>query len=439
MITHPFRSILGPIPDHWDVVPLRAVLARSASGDWGDERGEMSVQVLRSTNFTADRTLDFTDVARRWFSAERASRFDVRAGDFLLERSGGGPSQPVGRLVRVAADLDGFWYSNFVQLLRIHDGEMVPDFVGWCLFELHRSGTIERLQHQTTQMRNLDFRDYLEMRLPRPPLDAQARIAARISAADAAVRRLSRAVQAVGQLRTTLIGHLLTRGAPDRHDEWLPTKVGVTPAVWEIVPLVAIADIEGGVALNTDRAPRLRPHRYLTVVNVQRGTISENEPRYLELWESEIPRRLLEPGDILVVEGHADSSEIGRAALVKEHESGFAYQNHLFRVRVSDASVDPRFVVHALNSEYARRHWAAVSNTSSGLSTINCRQLRRLLIPKPTLEEQRAILRFIDASERALLEVTRQRASAAAVFHALLRRTLTGSTGRMPIPEVIPA
>ena len=69
----------------------------------------------------------------------------------------------------MAKDLDGFGFSNFVQLIRVDPGKMNPEFVGWCLYRLHQSGIVERLQHQTTQMRNLDFQDYLRVRLPRPP------------------------------------------------------------------------------------------------------------------------------------------------------------------------------------------------------------------------------------------------------------------------------
>jgi type I restriction enzyme, S subunit len=433
VIKHRFRTILGPIPDSWDVVSLRAVLARSSSGDWGDERGDVAVPVLRSTNFTDHMQLDFGDVAQRWFSVDQASRFDIRADDFLLERSGGGPNQPVGRLVPAEADLPGYGYSNFVQLLRIDSYQMAPEFVGWCLFELHRGGIIERLQHQTTQMRNLDFRDYLTIRIPRPPRDIQERIAGRISAADLAMRRVDNEIRAARQLRATLIEQLLTGLTLNKAGDGQLTPLGALPATWEVVPVSAIAGIEAGVTLNTDRAPRRRPYRYLTVINVQRGSITLGEPRYLELWESEIPRKLLKAEDILVVEGHANNHEIGRAALVPELEADFTYQNHLFRVRVSDPSMDPRFLSYALNSAYARRYWAAVCNTSSGLNTINRRQLRRLLVPKPSREEQLEILSIIGAAERALSDLVRKREALAVLLRALLQNLLTG---RVRVSEV---
>ena len=82
------------------------------------------------------------------------------------------------------------------------------------------------------------------------------------------------------------------------------------------------------MALNPDREPRKNGYRYLTVVNVQRERIDLSEVRHLELWGSEIPGKLLREGDIVAVEGHANSSEIGRAAMVTAEADGMAYQNH---------------------------------------------------------------------------------------------------------------
>ena len=102
-------------------------------------------------------------MALRYFSTERAERFRLCDKDLLLERSGGGPTQPVGRVGFIARDLPGYWFSNFVQLLRPDPTKVDPDLLGWFLLRLNQSGIVERLQHQTTQMRNLDFRDYLKM------------------------------------------------------------------------------------------------------------------------------------------------------------------------------------------------------------------------------------------------------------------------------------
>src|SRR4051812_22055798 len=107
MIRHKHRTILGAIPNEWEDKPVASLLADQLAGDWGDDSGDVGLAVLRSTNFTDAGSLDLGDVARRWFSHANANGIQVRPNDILLERSGGGPNRPVGRVVFVADEMPG--------------------------------------------------------------------------------------------------------------------------------------------------------------------------------------------------------------------------------------------------------------------------------------------------------------------------------------------
>jgi type I restriction enzyme S subunit len=227
-------------------------------------------------------------------------------------------------------------------------------------------------------------------------------------------------------MKTALLQHLLTKGLPGRHTSFKRTKIGSLPEQWDVPPLKALGDIEAGVALNQERAPRSNIYQYLTVINVQRGYITIDEPRYLELSETETPKKLLQDGDIVVVEGHANSGEIGRAAMACTAHAGLSYQNHLFRIRPTTENVIGEFLLYALNAEYARRHWNAVCNTSSGLNTINRRQLRRLLVPLPKRDEQEGILDLITAAESSIQASDLRKAALERLRRSLRQNLLTG-------------
>ena len=98
MLTLKQDTMLGDVPEEWDVKPLRSMLTSNAPGDWGDDRGPHMVPVLRSTNFTNEGYLDLSDIALRALKPEKVALLAPRKGDILLERSGGGPDQPVGRV-----------------------------------------------------------------------------------------------------------------------------------------------------------------------------------------------------------------------------------------------------------------------------------------------------------------------------------------------------
>jgi type I restriction enzyme S subunit len=224
MISHLDRTILGAIPHDWDAVPLRDCLDRAASiaGSWGADTGEVSLAVLRSTNLTNDGHLTLSATAQRWFAGV-GKRYELRQNDILLERSGGGPDQPVGRVAFLDRPLPGYGFGNFLQRLRLMQGApLLPKFLFYCLLELHRSGVVERLQHQTTQMRNLDYRDYLKVYLPSPPRPEQEEVVRVLDAADETLQACKRVLGIssslrrsemqgpLHRLRTALLQHLLT-------------------------------------------------------------------------------------------------------------------------------------------------------------------------------------------------------------------------------------
>lgn len=231
MLTLKQDTMLGNIPDDWGVKPLKVLLKSNNPGDWGDDGGPHMYKVLRSTNLTNDRRLDFSDIAVRALKPEKAEKLAPNKGDILLERSGGGPDQPVGRVGYVGKDLPGHAFSNFLHLLRPDDSEIDPTFLSWLLFRINRTGRILRLEQQTTQMRNLNFRDYLTMPLPVPSPDEQTAIARVLDAVDAAIDQAHIAIEKAQVTRLALMQaafHYEMTSEP-KHD----TDAGRIPRSWE--------------------------------------------------------------------------------------------------------------------------------------------------------------------------------------------------------------
>ncbi len=193
---------------------------------------------------------------------------------------------------------------------------------------------------------HLDKRLLSQLVLKTPGQAERTIIGAVLRAVDEMLSATNAELLAAQRLKTALMQQLFTKGIPGRHKDFTQIKRGIMPASWQITTISRVADVSSGVTLNQDRSPRSNGYRYLTVVNVQRDYIDLTEERYLELWPSEVPSRLLEKGDILVVEGHANSSEIGRAAMVDEKTKGMTFQNHLFRVRVNTDELIPAFLLY---------------------------------------------------------------------------------------------
>lgn len=135
------------------------------------------VKVIRNTNFTKEGKLNLNDVAELEVETKQFSNRKLKFGDIILEKSGGGPTQPVGRVVLFNLNEGNYSFSNFTSLIRIkEDTPLLPFFLWACLNYLYQRGDTENLQKQTSGIRNLDFNAYKKMKIPLPPLEVQEQI-----------------------------------------------------------------------------------------------------------------------------------------------------------------------------------------------------------------------------------------------------------------------
>ena len=132
------------------------------NGLWkGKKEPFVEASVIRNTNFTASGVIDYSDVAYLQVEERQLQKRLLESGDIILERSGGGPKQPVGRVVLFDRDTGIFSFSNFTSVIRIRDRKAFdPKFIFYGLMELYQSGRTEDIQRRTTGIRNLDFTAY---------------------------------------------------------------------------------------------------------------------------------------------------------------------------------------------------------------------------------------------------------------------------------------
>lgn len=397
-------------PTNWSIRPFGAVAqviaGQSPPSDLYNDRGEGLPFLQGNADFG-----DVFPVAAVWCAAPR--KVAPRGASLISVRA------PVGEINR--ADCD---YGIGRGLAAVIPTDIDADLLHHGLFRwslpLRRVGQGSTFEAVTSR----HFKQLLVL-VPNDR-DEQERIGRILSVATQAVTAARNELAAALRAKEALLRELFTHGLPRKHRRFRVTKIGELPEAWEVTSLGTIAEIESGVTLNQDRAPRRNAYQYLTVINVQRGEIVIDEPRFIELAPSEVPRKLLRQGDILVVEGHANSGEIGRAAMTGAEHDSMSYQNHLFRIRRDDAVINREFLLHALNAEYAQRHWSAVCNTSSGLNTINRRQLRRLPIPRPERPEQESIVSLIQAANEAIEAISHKVMALDRVKRSMLETMLTG-------------
>lgn len=293
----------------------------------------------------------------------------------------------------------------------------------------------ESVSDGTTNRVRLDLDLFDELEFPLPRLAEQRAIAAVLDAIDEVLDRTEEVIAATERLRDALLHELLTHGLPGRHSKWRDVPgLGTVPADWDVVRLGEVCEVTSGFAMGPKRAPRDHPRPYLTVANVHTNHVTVDEVRYMELTDAEYESRSLRAGDVVMVEGHAQVSQLGRAAIVPPAAGGFTFQNHLFRVRLLGDG-DLRFVSAFINGPRGRAYFASSGGTTSGLNTVSARNVRLLPVPWPSSSEQQAIAAALDsvdgAIERAREERARLHSLQASAADALLtgRVRVAGATG----------
>jgi len=200
-------------------------------GLWRGEKPPLNqVGVIRNTNFTSTGEIDYSDIAYLNVEVNKFRERRLIKGDIIIERSGGGPKQPVGRVVQFNKTEGDYSFSNFTSMVRIQKPDLLfPRFAFYVLLEVYQSGKTKNIERRTTGIRNLDFSLYKKLaRFPLIPIFEQQYICNVLSAWDRAIERVQRLIGAKQRQKDQLVSQLLSgqKRFPGFQDEWKKVKLG---------------------------------------------------------------------------------------------------------------------------------------------------------------------------------------------------------------------
>jgi len=174
----------------WELKRLDEI-CEFGNGLWtGKKPPFQKVGVIRNTNFTKDGKLDDSNIVYLDVEQSQYAKRKLQYGDIILEKSGGGPKQPVGRVIIFDKGKGDFSFSNFTSVIRVINPNMVDfNYLHRFLFLSYISGATEKMQSHSTGIRNLRFDDYKAIQIPIPSLSEQKRIVAVLDEIFAAIAK----------------------------------------------------------------------------------------------------------------------------------------------------------------------------------------------------------------------------------------------------------
>jgi type I restriction enzyme S subunit len=226
---------------------------------------------------------------------------------------------------------------------------------------------------------------------PLPPLPEQKRIVAKLDQLFAHLEGLKARLDKIPALLKDFRQAVLTQAVTGKLTEewregkglgeWVEKKLmdlcntitdgdhQAPPKVASGIPFLVISNVSKGY-INFDSVTRFVPEEY-----------------YQNLKEARVPRM----GDVL----YTVTGSYGISLLVKSNQK-FCFQRHIGIIKPNQEILSSKFLVHSLNSPIllAQAHEVA---TGTAQKTVSLRGLKNFKILLPSLEEQKEIVRRVDA------------------------------------------
>ena len=393
----------------WTRVKLGAVVNRLTNGYVGPTRGlyqERGVPYLLARHVKSNRlTFDGKTFVTHEFN-QKNKKSILKTGDVLLVQSG-----HIGESAVVTPEHEGHNCHAMIVISPKED-KLDGKFLSWYFSSHTGRSAFRRIQTGIT-IEHLNCRDVKEIEIPLPPLEEQRRIAAILDKADAVRHKRQEVIALTEELLRSAFLEMF--GDPVTN-----------PKGWDVIPLGDISKVKGGLQVTSKRKDHPLEVPYLRVANVYRDQLVLDEIKLIRVTPEELERTALRTGDLLIVEGHGNSQEIGRSSVWDGSIPNCTHQNHLIRVTLDSKRAEPTYISAFLNSSGGRRQLIQFGKTTSGLNTISTSNVKATKVLLPPLSEQKKYAQLKQKTAASLSCHQRYFQDTNALFNSLLQRAFRG-------------
>ena len=191
---------------------------------------------------------------------------------------------------------------------------------------------------------------------------------------------------------------------------------------WRELHLETMADIVSGITKGRKIAGKqLTKVPYMAVSNVKDGYIDWTTVKTIEATDQEINQYRLLPDDVLMTEG-GDPDKLGRGAIIRTPLENCIHQNHIFRVRLDESHILPDYFAEYLKHQRAKRYFLGCAKQTTGIASINMKQLKALPVLLPPLELQNEFSAFIRQIDKSKVVVQKALDEAQTLFDSWMQQ-----------------
>lgn len=397
---------------------VNKVLSDKMSGEWGVEPDDdFGVKIIRTANFTNLGIIDFSKIVFRKIEPKKVEQKKLISGDVIIEKSGGSPTQPVGRVVYFEnPDNSTYLCNNFTSVLRPNKSIVFPKFLFYVLFYNHLTKKTLRFQNKTTGIINLKLENYLNSKIPLPPLEDQIRIAAVLTRAEKLIAKRKESIKALDEfLKSTFLEMF---GDPVRNEKG-----------WERKRIDEIADTRLGKMRDKQFITGKYLKYYLGNSNVRWFSFDFDALEQMDFDKNEQVKFSLQYGDLLICEG----GEIGRCAIWKCQKENLYFQKALHRLRVYKETVYQEYLAYVFYLYSIGNGFKNVSNKAT-IAHLTGEKLKETLVPVPPLPLQTQFATIVEKVESLKSRYAQSLTELENLYGSLSQRAFKGELDLSGVP-----
>jgi len=365
----------------WEEIQL-GDLCEFRNGLWkGKKPPFVTSKVIRMTNFTKECEMNTIEPIELEVEEKQYSSRSLIDGDLLLEKSGGGPKQPVGRVVRFEAPDNGnYSFSNFTTRIRISKLDKIDSkYLHKYLKFFYLIGRTEPLQSNSTNIRNLQLPAFKKILIPVPPLEEQKQI----------VAKLDQCFEAVDKARANAAKNL--ENAKELFQSKLNDIFSQKGEGWVDGVLIDVAKVINGYAFKSGDFSTSNNIKSIKITNVGVGKFVEEEGNYLPKEYSKRHQAVkISKGDLVIALTRTIISGGLKIAKVPESYDGALLNQRVAGIIANESLILAPILNYFFQSKVVSDY--VLSNVNTLMQpNLSIQDLKMMPIPIPPMDDQNII------------------------------------------------
>jgi type I restriction enzyme S subunit len=368
-------------------VKLKKLVEKPISGEWGDEDtlGD-GINIIRTTNFSKSGIIDYSNLTRRLIQKKNKKgelEIDVEKieskklidEDIIIEKSGGGPNSPVGRVVYFEGKDDQLYLcNNFTAILRPKKNLINARYLFYQFSYLYLIGKVKKYQNQTTGLFNLKLPRYLDVEIKIPNKEQQVLVVAQLNKIQELINERKETIVLLDDYKLSLFLEMFLENPESNKWEF---KVISKTKIFE--------STQYGTALKANDEGNGMPVLRMNNITYS-GKISLDNIKWVEFSDTEKEKLELNDRDVLF--NRTNSPKLVGKTGVWAEGNGYTFAGYLIRIVLNESLMNPYYFSGYFNSHYGKKVLANKARPSGSMSNLSATTLRKqkILIPPINLQ-----------------------------------------------------